>query len=152
MAVALIEPCAVNADGVITVTTANGRSLKGRCESIRIRHRLNTDMIMSVDDTLENHVALYEGYVVELREIQTVKTATVAGGYENVLPSMYYQADYFRVTLSKGGKTYVVYGIRSDMDDGIEGQGRQTTSLTLLPVNVNVDASSTASVAYGDAS
>lgn len=142
-----IKPCTVNAGtGAITVGTA--ASLRGRANSIRIRHRANTEMIVSVDDVVENHVVLMDGYVVELSEILTVKTGT---SYQPVLPVMFYTADLFQVTFTRGGKTTVVYGVRSEMDDGITGQGKQDASLTLLPVNVNVDNSGTASIAYGDA-
>lgn len=147
LTVATIQPCTVADDGVITVGTA--KSLIGRIESMRISLRANTEMIMSVDDVLENHVLLYDGYQIEIGEIQVQKTTgTGALAYENVLPVMYSTRDYFKIVLTKGGNTYTIYALRSSMDDGIQGQGKQNVSMTLLPVNVNIDATSTASLLY----
>lgn len=143
-----IAPCTVAADGVITVGTA--KSLAGRCEGVSIRARAVTDQIMSVDDVIANNVVLYEDYEINIREILTQKTALSGNNYEPVLPLQYYTADIFKIIAIKGGKTWTVYGIRSQLDDTHEGMGKQTSSMTLLPVNVNVDATGVASITYGD--
>jgi hypothetical protein len=147
-----IDPCTVAATGVITVVTGSGASFRTLLDSVKITQRVTTEMIMSVDDIIENNVVLYDGYDIEITEILTRKTATGGGGpYEPKLPVLYYGGwDYFRLTLSKGGKTYVVYGVRQSLDDGVTGQGKQTATMRLNAVNVNVDNSGVASIAYGD--
>lgn len=145
-----LEPCTVAATGILTVAT--GKSLLGRFEDVRIQNRLVADMIMSVDDTIANNVPLYDDYSVTITEIKASKTATVGGGYEPIIPALFYAYDYFKLTLASGGKQYTCYLLRGEMSDGVAGPGKQTISASFSPVNVNIDASSTASIAYGDAS
>lgn len=145
LATAMIVPCTVNSAGVITEGT--GKSLLGRCEGLSIRHRTVTDQIMSVDDIIANNVVLYDDYTITIKEILTQKTGST---YEPALPSLYYTADLFKITIAKGGKQYVIYGIRSEMDDSHEGHGKQTSSMTLVAVNVNADNSGLFSITYGD--
>ena len=158
-----IVPQDVSAAGVLTTTATtadNSVSLIGRCDGIRIMNRLTSEVIMSVDDILENNVPLTEGYSIELTEILTQKTGTggvaaSAVNYEPALPYLYNKRtsgvstyDYFKITVTKGANQYVVYGLKQELSDGVNGQGKQIATMSLLPVNVNFDASGVASIVY----
>lgn len=148
-----IIPCTINASGVITLGTEY--SLRGgRCRGLQIRPRNATEMVMGVDDVLENHESLYDGYTVEVSELLVQKTGAGTGvtAYEPILPALYYGgSDVFKITLAKGGKEWNVYGLRESLSDGVDGQGQQIATMSFLPKNVNLDASGTPSIVYGDA-
>lgn len=148
-----LEPCTVAATGILTVVT--GKSLLGRFEDVRIQYRTVTDMIMSVDDVIANNVVLYDDYTVTITEKKASKTGSVGGGYEPILPGFFFNAtryDYFKLTLAAGGKQYVIYLVRGELTDGVAGPGGQSITASFSCANVNIDASSTASLLYGDAS
>jgi len=130
-----IHPCTVDAAGTLTVGTGN--SLVGRTESVKITATNTTDVIMSVDDVVENHVSLYDGYTIELSEILVYKVGSLAP----VLPAQFFGANYFKVVITKGGVTYTLFGLRQRLEDGINGAGKQVSSLTLVPVSVTGDFS-----------
>ncbi len=161
-----IIPQDVSAAGALTATSFSGfnagGSLLGRCDGITIRNRLNSEVIMSVDDVLVNNVPITEEYSIEVREILTQKTgsggiAASATDYEPMLPRLFNERDsgtgaskwdYFKITVTKGGKSYTIYGLKQELNDNVQGSGKQVASMTLLPVNVNFDGSGAASLAY----
>lgn len=161
-----IIPQDVSSAGVLQNTAfsgfTTGGSLLGRCDGITIRNRLNAEVIMSVDDVLVNNVPLTEEYSIELREILTQKTGTggvavSATDYEPMLPRMFNERDgstgaskwdYFKITVAKGGKSYTIYGLKQELNDSVQGSGKQVATMSLLPVNVNFDSSGVASLTY----
>lgn len=150
----------VSSAGLLTDTSsATGSLVGGRCDSVRVTCRNNTEMIMGVDDIIENHVSIYIGYTIELTEILTQKVGTGGLGattnYEPILPKLFYTTpsgnstyEYFKIVVTKGGKTYTLYGLKQDISDGVTSGGKQTATMSLVPVNVNYDGSGTASIAY----
>ena len=110
----------ISALGVLTDTVnATGQLTSGRCDGIRIVNRNNVEMIMSIDDTITNHVSLYQDYSIELTEILVQKVG--AGGlpqtsssYEPILPYLFNKLasgtstyEYFKITITKGGVNFI---------------------------------------------
>lgn len=151
----------VSAAGVLTDTASStGTLTSGRCDGLNIVGRLNSDLVMSIDDTITNHVGMFTDYQFDLTEILVQKTGTggvtaSATNYEPILPYLFYKAasgtstyEYFKIVVTKGGKTYTLYGIKHELSDGVNGQGKQVARMSLLPVNTNFDASGVLSLAY----
>ncbi|MBI1332700.1 MAG: hypothetical protein GC165_07450 [Armatimonadetes bacterium] len=146
----------VSVAGVLSDTVGGSGSLiGGRLDGCRIGGHNVTDMIMAVDDTVENNVPLYTSFNIEVSEILTQKTGTGgialgdAANYEPLLPYLFWKAPsgtstytYFKITITKGGKTYTVYGVKDSITDGVSGQGKQVVTMTLKPVNPNFDGTS----------
>lgn len=159
-----LVPQDVSATGVMTTTataTDAVASLLGRFKSLTIRNRINSEIIMSVDDIIENNVPITSGYTFEVTEILTKKSGTgglaaSAANYEPVLPYLFNKGggtntstyDYFKVTFVAGGKTTVLYGVKQEISYGKTSQGEETCTMSFLPVNTNFDASGTASIVY----
>jgi hypothetical protein len=158
-----IVPQDQSAAGVLSTTATSAdalASLLGRFKSLTIRNRVNSEIIMSVDDIIENNVPITTGYTFEMTEILTKKTgtggmATSSTNYEPVLPYLFNKLtsgvstyDYFKVTFLAGGKTTVLYGLKQELSYGKTAQGEETATMSFLPVNGNFDASGTASIAY----
>lgn len=154
----------VSATGVLSNTTsATGELIGGRCDGISIQVKQNSESIMAINDIIENNVPISIGYTISLTEILVNRSGTggiasSAINYEPILPYLFNHAasgtstyQYFKITIDKGGKEYIVYGLKQSLDDGVRSQGKQTCSMTLVPVNVNFDASGMASIEYKDA-
>lgn len=118
-----------------TLTDGTPVSLSGHCRSVRLSYQKNTENIMSVEDTHENHVPIYDGFTVTVTEL-----VLLAG---SALPADVMTYDYYKIQWTQGANLVTAWGVCTGFDMGVDGQGSQTITATFSAINNTGSASLT---------
>ena len=111
-----------------TFTPGSSKNLVGSIDGIEIDSTPELEEISPITTTRLNHVVLKSGTRITLTEI-------LQSSGEKMLAAAAVAADYFQVTLTRGGQAWSFYGARGSYNESLQ-RGRSVASLTVEMVDI----------------
>lgn len=111
-----VTPQTVSTAGVLTPSTPV-ETLVGFWDEIDITSENTLENIQSADQRRDNNVITGTGTTVRVVEI--LKTNDSSATPTNLLATLFYgSADYYQVTLTRGGRSFSFYGVARSYNEG----------------------------------
>lgn len=117
-----LTPQTVSGAGVLTAGTA--KTLTAFINRCKLRSTPLLENVGPVNKTRANNVILEDDFTLEIEVLLSYNG-------ENPLATLVTTADYFTGAFTRGGQAWTCTVIRGEFDDGVENQGKNTSSITL---------------------
>ena len=115
----------VAADGTLTPGTGSAiKTLTALCNRVKLRSNPMLEDVGPVNKTKANNVILQDDFTLEIEVL-------LKSSGENPLAAAVTASDYFVCVFTRGGQTWTQTVVRGEFDDGVENQGKNTSTLVL---------------------